>query len=83
MPREGKTLEQAGIRARIYPNATLRRQAVEHAEIWDPPGLPTEAASYFPAFALGRSGYHTGGTRVGHGGISLDEVMVPVVQVTV
>ena len=82
VPREGKTLEQAGIRVRIYPNATLREQAAEHAEIWDPPGLPTEAAGYYPAFALGRSGYHTGATRVGHGGISLDEVIVPVVQVT-
>ena len=82
VPREGNTLEKAGIRVRIYPNATLRQQAADHAEIWDPPGLPTEAASYYPAFAPGRSGYHTGATRVGHGGISLDEVVVPVVQVT-
>ena len=82
IPREGNTLEKAGIRVRIYPNPTLRQQAAEHAEIWDPPGLPTEAASYYPAFAPGRSGYHTGATRVGHGGISLDEVVVPVIQVT-
>ena len=82
MPREGKTLEQAGIRVRIYPNATLRQQAAEHAEIWDPPGLPTETAGYYPAFAPGRSGYHTGATRVGHGGISLDEVIVPVARVS-
>jgi len=81
-PREGQTLEHGGIRVRVYPNRTLRQQAAEHAEVWDPPGLPTETASYYPAFALGRSGYHTGATRVGHGGISLDEVVVPVVQVT-
>ena len=81
-PSEGQTVEKAGIRVRIYPNYTLRKQAAEHAEIWDPPGLPSEAAGFYPAFARGRSGYHTGATRVGHGGISLDEVIVPVVQVT-
>ena len=82
VPREGQTVEKAGIRVRIYPNATLRQQAAKHGEIWDPPGLPTESAGYFPLFAPGRSGYHTGASRVGHGGISLDEVIVPVARVT-
>ena len=82
VPREGQTVEKAGIRVRIYPNATLRQQAAEHGEIWDPPGLPTESADYYPLFAPGRSGYHTGASRVGHGGISLDEVIVPVARVT-
>ena len=81
-PREGQTVEQAGTRVRIYPNATLRDQAAEHGEIWDPPGLPTASASYYPLFAPGRSGYHTGAGRVSHGGISLDEVIVPVARVT-
>ena len=75
-------MEKAGIRVRIYPNATLRQQAAEHGEIWDPPGLPTKNAGYYPLFAPGRSGYHTGTSRVGHGGISLDEVIVPVARVT-
>ena len=82
VPREGQTVEKAGIRVRIYPNATLRQQAAEHGESWDPPGLPTESASYYPLFAPGRSGYHAGASRVGHGGISLDEVIVPVARVT-
>ena len=83
IPREGKTVEHTGLRVRIYPNATLREQAADHGEIWDPPGLPTKEAGYYPAFASGRTGYHTGAERVGHGGISLDEVIVPVARVSV
>ena len=83
VPREGQTVEQTGIRVRIYPNATLRAQAADHGEIWDPPGLPTTAdAAYHPLFAPGRNGYHAGPNRVSHGGISLDEVVVPVAQVS-
>ena len=82
VPREGQTVEQAGVRVRIYPNATLRTQAAEYGEIWDPPGLPTDAAGYYPLFAPGRSGYHSGASRVSHGGISLDEVIVPVARVS-
>ncbi len=73
-------MEKAGTRVRIYPNATLREQAAEHGEIWDPPGLP-EDADYYPLFAPGRSGYHSA-SRVTHGGISLDEVIVPVARVS-
>ena len=81
-PREGQIVEKAGTRVRIYPNAALRDQAAEEGDIWDPPGLPTENAHYFPLFAAGRSGYHSGGERVCHGGISLDEVVVPVARVS-
>lgn len=80
-PSEGQTVEKAGSRVRIYPNATLREHAAEHGEIWDPPGLPTEGAGYYPLFAPGRSGYHST-SRVSHGGISLDEVIVPVARVS-
>ena len=80
-PSEGQTVEKAGSRVRIYPNATLREQAAEHGEVWDPPGLPTEDAGYYPLFAPGRSGYNSAG-RVSHGGISLDEVIVPVARVS-
>ena len=81
--REGQTVEQTGIRVRIYPNATLRAQAADRGEVWDPPCLPTtDDAAYHPLFAPGRTGYHTGPSRVSHGGISLDEVIVPVAQVS-
>ena len=82
VPREGQTVEQTGIRVRIYPNAVLRAQAAHHGEVWDPPCLPTGSAAYHPLFAPGRSGYHSGANRVSHGGISLDEVIVPVAQVS-
>ena len=75
-------MEQAGVRLRIYPNATLRTQAAEYGEIWNPPGLPTDVAGYYPLFAPGRRGYHSGASRVSHGGISLDEVIVPVARVS-
>ncbi len=81
-PKEGHTVEQAGTRVRIYSNAALRQQAAEHGEIWDPPGLPTGSAGYYPLFAPGRYGYHTSGKRVSHGGMSLDEVIVPVARVS-
>ena len=81
-PGEGKIVERAGTRVRIYPNAVLREQAAGHGDSWDPPGLPTEKAGYFPLFAPGRSGYHSGASRVSHGGISLDEVIVPVARVS-
>lgn len=82
-PREGQRVEKAGIRVRIYPNATLRKQAAAHGDSWDPPGLPIESADYYPLFAPGRHGYHTGAGRVGHGGLSVDEVIVPVARVSV
>ncbi|MXZ98236.1 MAG: BREX-3 system phosphatase PglZ [Acidimicrobiaceae bacterium] len=82
IPGEGQIVEKAGTRVRIYPNAVLRGQAADEGDVWDPPGLPTEDAGYFPLFAPGRSGYHPGGERVCHGGISLDEVIVPVARVS-
>lgn len=82
VPGEGQIVEKAGTRVRIYPNAALREQAAEKGDVWDPPGLPAEDADYFPLFAPGRSGYHSGSERVCHGGISLDEVIVPVARVS-
>ena len=82
VPREEQIVEKAGTRVRIYPNAVLREHAADEGDVWDPPGLPAEDANYFPLFAPGRSGYHSGGERVCHGGISLDEVIVPVARVS-
>ncbi|MCA1789167.1 MAG: BREX-3 system phosphatase PglZ [Thioalkalivibrio sp.] len=79
VPREGDTLDSAGTRVRLYPNVTLRRHAQEHGETWDPPGVPKGKLN--PLFAVGRRGYHPQPSRVSHGGISLDEVIVPFVKV--
>ena len=79
-PREGQLVESAGMRVRMYPNKLLRDAAEEYGIAWDPPGYPQESAP--PLFARGRSGFHSTGIRVTHGGMSFDEVIVPFVQVT-
>jgi len=70
-----------GERARIYPTAELRAQvaaAFPFARPWQPRGLPPD---YFPLLAGGRDAFVNPGTRlVGHGGISLEEVIVPLVK---
>lgn len=80
VPREGQTVEAAGTRVRLYPNAVLRGEAASYGIAWDPPGYPLSATR--PLFAAGRAGFHVAGTLVSHGGLSLDEVIVPFVQVT-
>jgi hypothetical protein len=80
VPSEGQTVESLGTRVRMYPNDTLRDAAIEFGDIWDPPGYPD--GQLRPLFAPGRRGYHTSGVKVSHGGLSLDEVIVPFVQVT-
>lgn len=80
VPSEGQIVEAAGTRVRLYPNDTLRKAASEYGDIWDPPGFPDSLLR--PLFAPGRRGYHRSGIRVSHGGLSLDEVIVPFVRVT-
>jgi hypothetical protein len=77
---EGLAVESAGVRMRWYPNPTLREGARTRGIVWDPPGLPERVC--YPLFAPGRGGYFSGDVRVTHGGVSLDEVIVPFVQVT-
>jgi PglZ domain len=77
---EGLGVDHAGRRARSYPNATLRDVAKAEGIVWDPPGLPPNAPSFI--FAPDRKGYISGSPQVVHGGLSLDEVLVPFVRVT-
>jgi hypothetical protein len=76
---EGPLVDQAGTRVRLYDNTVLRDTARAEGIAWDPPGLPEGKA---PLFAPGKTGYHSGGPRVTHGGLSVDEVIVPFVRVT-
>ena len=78
---EGLLVESAGVRVRWYSNEVLRDSAKPEGDAWNPPGLPT--SGIFPLFATGRGGFFSGERRVTHGGLSLDEVLVPLVQVTV
>jgi len=80
VPSEGQTVESAGTRVRMYPNDTLRDAAIDYGDIWNPPGYPD--GQLRPLFAPGRRGYHPSGAKVSHGGLSLDEVIIPFVQVT-
>lgn len=76
---EGLAVESAGTRVRWYGDAGLRSQSGADGIVWDPPGLPIDLV--FPIFARGRGGYFNTGQRITHGGISMDEVIVPLVRV--
>lgn len=78
-PREGAFVERAGTRARRYGSKTLRDAAAVEGVVWDAlPGYPPGEAQRL-LFALGRTGW--GPSRLSHGGLSLDEVIVPLVQI--
>ena len=80
-PFEGVIAETRGERVRVYPTPELRSQTAESfafAHEWLPVGLP---ADYFPLVAGGRDAFvPPGETIVGHGGIAIEEVIVPLVK---
>ena len=81
-PSAGGVAELRGKRVHIYASASLRRRATDElpdARPWPPTGLP---ADYLPLLAPGRAAFVREGERiVGHGGASLEEVVVPLVRV--
>lgn len=80
-PSEGVIAETRGERVRVYPTPELRSQvacAFPFAQEWQPVGLP---ADYFPLVAGGRDAFvNPGDAIVGHGGIAIEEVIVPLVK---
>ena len=77
--REGEYVQRAGTRARRYGSRVLRDDAVVEGVVWDAlPGYPSEESERL-LFAPGRTGW--GPSRLSHGGLSLDEVIVPLVQI--
>jgi len=80
-PSEGVIAETRGERVRVYPTPELRSQvatAFTFAHEWQPVGLP---AGYFPLVAGGRDAFvNPGDCIVGHGGIAIEEVIVPLVK---
>jgi len=80
-PSEGAIAETRGERVRVYPTPELRSRMAESfpfARKWQPVGLP---ANYFPLVAGGRDAFVANGESVvGHGGISIEEVIVPLVN---
>lgn len=78
-PREGTFAERAGTRVRRYASKALRDDAAVEGVVWNTlPGYPVEEAERL-LFAPGRVGW--GPSRLSHGGLSLDEVIVPLVQI--
>jgi len=81
-PAEGAVADLRGERVRIYSDSILRDQIKDRfpdALEWPPVGLPE---NYLPLLAPGRSAFVRETERlVGHGGISLEEVIVPLVQI--
>ncbi|OPZ84700.1 MAG: PglZ domain protein [bacterium ADurb.Bin429] len=80
-PSEGVIAETRGERARVYPTPELRSQIAQSfpfAHEWQPVGLP---AGYFPLVAGGRDAFVAPGEAiVGHGGVAIEEVIVPLVK---
>ncbi len=80
-PAEGVLAETRGERVRVYPTPELCAQtarAFPFAREWQPVGLP---AKYFPLVAGGRDAFaNMGETMVGHGGVAIEEVIVPLIK---
>ena len=80
-PSEGVIAETRGERVRVYPTPELRAQvagAFPFAREWQPVGLP---ADYFPLVAGDRDAFvNPGDAIVGHGGVAIEEVIVPLVK---
>lgn len=81
-PAEGAVADLRGARARIYPDSLLRGQVKERfpdALEWPPIGLPED---YLPLLAPHRAAFvRKTESLVGHGGASLEELIVPLVQI--
>lgn len=81
-PADGILAEARGERARVYPAYDLRSQTARglpNTFEWPPVGLPE---GYYPLLAKSCDAFSQEGvTLVGHGGISLEEVLVPFVKI--
>lgn len=79
---EGSLADSRGERVRIYPNVELRNQTAADSvstRSWAPIGLPEEV---FPLLADNNTAFiKEGATTVAHGGISIEEVIVPLVKI--
>ena len=81
VPGEGVTAELRGERARVYPSEILRKQVHDQfpgSIAWPPLGLPED---YLPLLAPPRKAFVRQDERiVAHGGISIEEVIVPFIH---
>lgn len=82
-PSGGALADLRGERVRIYPDHALRGKVKKHfaeASEWPPIGLPVD---YLPLLAPARKAFVLKKQRtVCHGGASIEEIIVPLVQIT-
>lgn len=80
-PSEGVIAETRGERVRVYPTPELRTSVAKSftfSREWEPVGLP---ANYYPLVTGGSAAFvKEDEVIVGHGGISIEEVIVPLVK---
>ncbi len=80
--KEGAVAESRGERARVYKTEVLRDSISfdsSEAVAWPSTGLPND---YFPMVMKGRSAFVAKGEKiVGHGGIAIEEVIVPYITI--
>jgi hypothetical protein len=81
-PAEGAVADLRGERVRVYSDPRLRAQVKERfpeSLEWPPVGLPED---YLALIAPNRAAFVRAGEHlVGHGGISVEELLVPLVQI--
>ena len=81
-PSEGAIADLRGERVRVYSDSILRSRVKDRFPstiAWPALGLPED---YLALLAPGRTAFVRKGKRVvGHGGISLEEVVVPMIQI--
>lgn len=81
-PAEGAVAELRGERARIYSDSVLRTRVKDSFPLsleWEPVGLPDD---FLVLLASNRKAFTAEGKRVvSHGGISVEEVIVPFISV--
>jgi GNAT superfamily N-acetyltransferase len=81
-PAEGAVADLRGERVRVYSDPRLRAQIKERfpeSLKWPSVGLPED---YLALIAPNRAAFvRAGETLVGHGGISVEELLVPLVQI--
>jgi hypothetical protein len=82
-PNVGATANERGERVHVFPDAGLRRQVAAQypgSIPWPAIGLPDD---YFPLLAPPRRAFiPTGQRTVAHGGIALEELVVPFIHIT-
>lgn len=81
-PNEGAIADTRGERVHIYASDTLRETVAQDypsSLAWNPVGLPE---NYYPLLLSNGDAFASkGSTLVGHGGISIQEVIVPLVKI--